>query len=170
MLAALRRVGALSTDAFEAQRDAWTRDAFATLAPDARGEFWYVAFAAPVETRDDAGCALAALTRYPIAKHARHLSAPEGLMGRVLARAGRASDALPHLESAAAGCTLLDVPILFVRTHFELGQVKEALGDRTGACASYAYVVERWGEAKPRSRTADGATARMRALHCVARR
>lgn len=169
MLAALRRVGALGTDAFEAQRDAWTRDAFATLAPDARGEFWYVAFAAPVETRDDAQRALAALTRYPIAKHARHLSAPEGLMGRVLARAGRASDALPHLESAAAACTILDAPILFVRTHFELGQVKEALGDRIGACASYAYVVERWGEAKPRSRTADGATARMRALHCSAR-
>lgn len=47
-----------------------------------------------------------------------------------------------------------------------LGRVLEETGDRDGACAQYAAILFRWGNAKPKSVTADKARARSKALSC----
>jgi serine/threonine-protein kinase len=49
---------------------------------------------------------------------------------------------------------------------FLLGQMLEQTSDRDGACAQYASILARWGNAKPRSVTADRARARSKALAC----
>jgi serine/threonine-protein kinase len=48
----------------------------------------------------------------------------------------------------------------------DLGQALEATGDATGACGAYRKVLARWGNAKPKSVTADKARARSKALRC----
>jgi serine/threonine-protein kinase len=47
-----------------------------------------------------------------------------------------------------------------------LGQALEQQGDTSGACAEYQYVLDRWGNAKPRSWVAEEARARSKALGC----
>jgi serine/threonine-protein kinase len=42
----------------------------------------------------------------------------------------------------------------------------EQKSDRDGACAQYAAILSRWGNAKPKSVTADKARARSTALAC----
>jgi serine/threonine-protein kinase len=45
-----------------------------------------------------------------------------------------------------------------------LGHARAAKHDTAGACAAYRVVLERWGNAKPRSVTADDVRKRARAL------
>jgi serine/threonine-protein kinase len=93
-------------------------------------------------------------------------------LGRLLLLAGRAADAAPRFERAAQSCapfrgyeTVSYVPFM-VRASLDLGRAREALGDKGGACASYRRVLARWGDAKPRSVTADEARARAEKLSC----
>jgi hypothetical protein len=97
----------------------------------------------------------------------------QAMLGRVLLLAGRPADAAPHLEQAALACVIFRnyapyAPSGFVtRAAFDLGEAREALGDRAGACDAYRRVLARWGESKPRSVTADRARARMKSLLCA---
>jgi serine/threonine-protein kinase len=94
-------------------------------------------------------------------------------VGRVLALAGRPADAAPNLEAVARSCVPFTgyrsstrAPFI-LRASYDLGEAREAMGDRVGACESYRRVLERWGHAKPRSVTADEARAHAKALGCA---
>jgi eukaryotic-like serine/threonine-protein kinase len=63
-------------------------------------------------------------------------------------------------------CHPLVDPFAFVRAGLALGQELEAKGDKAGACGAYQKVLERWGQAKPRSVTAEKARQRAAALAC----
>src|SRR6185295_3195696 len=80
--------------------------------------------------------------------------------------AGRVDEALPLLDKGASSCQELELPWAHARAQLWAGQAREAKGDLDGACRAYAGVLERWGNAKPRSITADEARARISALHC----
>ncbi len=80
--------------------------------------------------------------------------------------AGQPAQALPWLEHATGGCEVLTYPFDHVRAHLLLGQAREATGDAVGACAAYRVVVDRWGQAKPRSVSAEQAAARLQAMGC----
>jgi eukaryotic-like serine/threonine-protein kinase len=94
------------------------------------------------------------------------------ILGHLLLLAERPAEAAAHLEQAALACVIYRtytayVPTGFVtRAAFDLGKAREALGDAAGACDAYGRVMSRWGDAKPRSLTADGARARMKVLAC----
>jgi tetratricopeptide (TPR) repeat protein len=61
---------------------------------------------------------------------------------------------------------VLSAPIEHTRAHLWLGEALEATGDRAGACAAYARVVERWGKHGRRSQTLARSRQRMAALRC----
>ena len=130
---------------------------------------WFPGYALPADTPEDASAALAALDAYEPLPAKEFFSVPEALAGRVYLLASKATDAIPRLERGVASCTALDEPILHTRALLDLGRAREATGDKVGACDEYKAVVARWGEAKPRSVTAEAARARLKALGCGAR-
>jgi serine/threonine-protein kinase len=86
--------------------------------------------------------------------------------GKALFLAGRASAAIPELRRGAGSCNGLSHPMASVRAASYLGRALESTDDATGACDAYRRVLERWGDAKPKSVTADHARARRNALAC----
>jgi len=52
------------------------------------------------------------------------------------------------------------------RTSLLYGRALEERGDRAGACEVYRTLAARWGEARPRSITAEEARRRAAALRC----
>ncbi|WP_394833760.1 protein kinase [Pendulispora rubella] len=86
--------------------------------------------------------------------------------GRVAMMAGDHAQAIALLEPATKSCDSLEEPFTTTRAHLWLGQAKEEAGDIPGACTAYAEVVRRWGDAKPRSVTAEDAKRRRLSLGC----
>jgi serine/threonine-protein kinase len=84
--------------------------------------------------------------------------------GITLARAGHADLAIPWLQQGVKPC--LRYQILFIRMHaeLELGKALAAAGDNAGAREAFETILRYWGEAKPRSVTADEARRRLAAL------
>ena len=80
--------------------------------------------------------------------------------------AGQHAEAVDWLEEATRSCKALQFPILHTRAHLWLGQAYEALDRREDACRAYQVVLKRWGQAKPKSITADEARARVSELGC----
>ena len=101
----------------------------------------------------------------PVPPHPTDLTAAEAT-GRVYLLAGDAEPALPELRVAARVCPVLDGIWQCVRASEELGEALEATGDRAGACAAFARVNAWWGQAKPRSLTADKARKHAKGLGC----
>jgi len=151
-------------------RAAWARQKLDASSPGSA--VWIEAWAATVQTPADAAEALAALSRDP------RLALPRGgedmwlsseadaLAGHTLLLAGKTADALPLLRRSASNCFAFDWPYLHVRSQLELGRTLEQTGDTPGACDAYAQVVARWGNAKPRSVTAEAARDAARKLRC----
>jgi serine/threonine-protein kinase len=166
LLAAERRAGVLSTPAFDARRAEWLAGWDAKLEGEYRGLLWLHGFADIAETREEADEALAAQARFPALGPHRPETLADAQVGRVYLLAGRAAEAAPLLARGAAHCRVLDEAVEHTRAHALLGQAREALGDKPGACAAYRVVLGRWGQAKPRSLTADGARVRAKALGC----
>lgn len=139
-------------------RSDWRQRFHGDLPPQA----WVVGDARVARTRDEAVAALA--VRPPLEQ------LPSGfqldVVGRVSALAGRSDEALQMLSRAAGDCMVLDHPFETVRANLELGELYEQAGDTASACARYARVLERWGNAKPRSVTADEARAHATKLGC----
>ncbi len=159
------RAGGLSQADFEARRAAWIVAHRRTLAQ--RGLVWTYAFAATAETRDEAVAALAALPAYaPLTSFVYYAGIPDAEIGSTYLRAGRVDEALPYLTRAAASCVAFRHPFVHARATMELGQALEEKGETAGACDAYAKVVARWGNAKPRSVSAEKARARRTALAC----
>lgn len=89
--------------------------------------------------------------------------------GHIALAAGESAQAVELLQVASQNCDALQLAFTSTQSYLWLGQAKEQTGDRAGACDAYAAVVQRWGNAKPRSITADEAKHRSRVLGCKVR-
>ncbi len=170
LVAAERAGGAITGEEAARRRDAWLARWEAQVAPAWRRHLWLHAYAAPAETPEDAALALAALPRYaPLPSFCPTCGLIEADVGRVYLLAGRPLDAIPPLRRAARSLRALDLPIDHTRAELALGEALEATGDRAGACAAYGVVLDRWGRARPPSRSAARARQRADALACPGR-
>ncbi|WP_394835934.1 protein kinase [Pendulispora rubella] len=87
--------------------------------------------------------------------------------GRIALMAGQPNVAVELLEASTRRCRDLGRPFVYTQGKLWLGLAKERAGDKAGACEAYGVVLQRWGNAKPRSKTADEARAHSDALGCV---
>jgi serine/threonine-protein kinase len=165
----LMRVGEVDRRTLEASRETWIERHHRARTP--AGLIWLSAWAPTAFTASEAREALQALARD------RRLAAPrpdigvddslyEADAGRVYLLAGRPAEALPYLRHAVANCNVLYTPRGHALARLDLGRALEATGDRQGACEAYAGVVAMWGEATPRSVSAETARERRTALGC----
>jgi tetratricopeptide (TPR) repeat protein len=166
MLAIERASGLLDEHAFLARRAEWLAGLEARSPTVFRGYLWLQAYPAGVVTADEARDALAALDRYgggvpPFRPQA------SALIGRIYLLAGRLEEAMPWLEADARSCNALNRPFDHVHAVYWLARGYEAKGDVASACASYFDVLDSWGDARPRSVTADDARKRVKTLHCA---
>jgi serine/threonine-protein kinase len=167
-LARARQGGSLEEREYMQKRDAWVaqwRARVDAVAWAAAGPIvWARAFAHA--EGDEARRAVARapdFAGFPPARSIRFFYADDGVPGETLRHAGRLDDALPRLESAAAKC---DYGMSRVRATLALGEVLEERRDTAGACKAYAFVLGRWGAARPRSVTAEQAKAHAARLGC----
>ena len=156
---------------FETKRRAWVD---ARLAAGAyRGQVWSYAYAAPALNASEARSALDALAELgppavvPLGSVSGRIGSPEADLGRVYLLAGRLDEAVDHLRRAVAACNQFDSTLDHVRAALNLGRALELKGDPRGACEAYGKVLAQWGNAKPRSVTADEARKRVNALACA---
>jgi serine/threonine-protein kinase len=165
----LRRAGRLTEAEYLAKRDAWVAEQRALEPPLTRGDVWTRFHAYPARSEAEAREALAALPGFEPQTHPTvvGLSTCTGEpIGRVYLLAGRIDEAIPHLRAAAGSCRVLACFLSHVQAEEELGEALAARGDTAGACASWQGVLDVWGHAKPRSRTADRARALSANLGC----
>jgi serine/threonine-protein kinase len=160
------RSGKLSDDQFHATRGQWAKEAMTKLPADRANEVWFNFFALSATNAQDAREALDALPSYePLPPYAGNVFS-ERVMGQALFFAGRVDEAIPHFERAVTVCTDPNFIASRMIASELLGEARESKGDKDGACAAYAEVLARWGNAKPRSRTADAARAHATKLGC----
>jgi serine/threonine-protein kinase len=165
---ALRLAGKLDPNELAKMRSAWLQaDAAevkaAGLSKERSFYGWIVGWAWTAQTTDEAKTAIAAMPTPAPPIWDLDWSMVEG---RALLLAGRLDDALAVLRPLAHSCRALEGPIEQTRGIDLLGRALEEKGDVKGACAEYAEVVARWGNAKPKSITAEHARGRMTALKC----
>lgn len=159
------RAGGLSREEFRSRRASWIEEEQKNLA--ATGLIWTYAFASTAETSEEATAALATLTDYaPLSSFAYYVGIPDAEIGSTYLRAGQVDSAIPYLAKAVANCSAFRHPFVHTRATLQLGQALESKGDARGACSAYAKVVERWGNARPRSVSAENARLRLKALAC----
>jgi tetratricopeptide (TPR) repeat protein len=160
------REGALSTAEFVTRRSAWLEEERRNIAQS--GLTWTYAFAAPAETKAEAEEALAALPAYqPLSSFTYYVGIPDAEVGRTYLLAGQPDAAIRHLTKAVATCSAFRHPFAHTQAALHLGEALESTGDTAGACAAYAKVIARWGQAKPRSISAERARARSKVLACA---
>jgi hypothetical protein len=126
---------------------------------------WAQGHAAPARNAAEAKAALALLPELGDvlpAPGAVFFSYEDGDVGALYGLAGDLPQAAARLEASTRLCTMY----ARIEEHNALGRVKEKQGDKSGACASYARLVERWGHAHPRSVSAEEARARLAKLDC----
>jgi tetratricopeptide (TPR) repeat protein len=167
LLAAQRRMHRISEAEYRATRDRLFEEAKATGDPLGA---WVGVYTAVVRSADDAREALAAQPQ------GLRLPSFEGdvlgalRLGRTYLLAGRLDDAIPMLRRAVATCPGAQGDVWFHLQAAEvLGEALEQKGDKDGACGAYAEVLSKWGNAKPRSVSADAARAHAKRLGCVPR-
>jgi serine/threonine-protein kinase len=132
-----------------------------------RQTLWRLAYLEGIERRGDAEEALAIR---PAAHQGSVLDdALDGSLGRALSLAGRRDEAIAYLARAHRRCDRLVSVVSAMRSDLVYGEALEKGGDRAGACDAYRSILARWGEAKPRSATADAARRRSVALGCPAK-
>jgi serine/threonine protein kinase/tetratricopeptide (TPR) repeat protein len=161
---ALLRAEKITRVEYVARRAAWaSRWGKTRIAP----YDWYPAYAYWATTNADAVEALGAMPLSGLPKFHPFVY-PEAAMGRMQMLAGDLEKAVPLLKQATSGCFAVEDPFTTVRSHLWLGEALEKTvpTDTPGACAAYGFVVAHWGEAKPRSVTAELARKRAMALGC----
>ncbi len=168
VLEALRRTGRLAPAAAAARRDEWLAAWTSRVTPSMAPRVWLEGYARAASTWADAEAALA---RLPPTKALERLGRGGALeseaIGRVYLLAGKPDLAVPYLARAASSCEYRRFPFQIPRAMLELGQAREATGDVKGACEAFARVLAAWGDATPRSVTADAARARAAMLGCA---
>jgi serine/threonine-protein kinase len=183
LLAQARDRGQLGEVSWRKEIERWREASLVSLKLDER-LVWAVSVAMPVRTKVEADAALAAFPGAPPSwleapaadgepASAPRLSVsferagyPDIFTGRALHLAGKDLAAVAYLRRGIKACTALDDPFLHTRAHLWLGQALERAGEKASACEAYGVVVQRWGKAKPGSKTADEARSKARALAC----
>jgi eukaryotic-like serine/threonine-protein kinase len=145
-------------------RDRWRRDMTNVSAP----LLWLRYEASIAATEQEAVQVLASGLAPKISHDELDVNAT---LGHVLVVAQRYADAASRLEPVARNCAIFRDDRSYVTSivpaAYDLGEAREGLGDFDAACAAYKRVVDLWGRAVPRSRTAEAARARRVALRCV---
>jgi serine/threonine-protein kinase len=160
-LALARQSGRIDETHFAAMR-ATVLEELRASDPDAMLTFGAETARSPEEARD-------VLASVPKQWEGSAFRGPAGELGlaRLDGLAGRSRDAVNHLRAAAAQCYVPWDLGVHLRATEALGEALGTEGDLRGACALFAEVLARWGDARPRSRTADAARAAMAALRCA---
>lgn len=125
---------------------------------------WALVYGSFAETREEAVAAKAlmpTISEPPLAQRSLRF---DFAAGKVLALSGDTSHAVDHLRRVTDACFGLSEPQLRVRAHYYLGLAMEGSGDKAGAAKAYRFVVTQWGDARPRSVTAEKAKARLSAM------
>jgi hypothetical protein len=97
--------------------------------------------------------------------HAFETIAPAAV-GHVYLLAGRTEDAVAALREATISVSGFAFPVEHTRAFLDLGHALERANDPKQACIAYRHVIMRWGDAQPRSVTAEAASKRITALRC----
>lgn len=170
LYAAQRDAGQIDDDALAAARSEWVAARRAESGTRNPREIWLGAWEATVRSEADARAAIAALPEHGLTVD--YLQVPDldprsqRWKGSISRLAGSPEGALPVLDNAAGACWVLFAPAAVVQAHLERGLAQEAIGQKDAACVDYAWVIDRWGGAKPRSVTADAARAGVARLGC----
>jgi predicted Zn-dependent protease len=161
---AMLRAKTITRETFVQKRDAWLQE----QGDHPKQSSVFASYASGVETAEEARETLELFPSVspPPALVARELALP--MLGKLYMLAERPAEAVPYLERNVKSCFALLTPFSHTRSSYYLGQARQALGDRAGACAAYANVLARWGNAKPSSVTAERALERSRRLRCAA--
>ncbi|HLM71973.1 MAG TPA: hypothetical protein VK459_04770, partial [Polyangiaceae bacterium] len=162
------------TDAFFAQEAERYREAGSALSKLDPRLVWTVSSAMPVRTAAEAAQALASYPGGPrswsaapeLVERFERAGFPHIFIGRALLLVGHHREAATYLRAGVSACNVLEDPFLHTRAHLWLGQALEGAGEAAAACSAYGVVVARWGKAKPASKTAEEAAARIRQLAC----
>jgi serine/threonine-protein kinase len=133
-----------------------------------RAEVWARAYALGVEREDEAAEALAA--RPADARWSILYGPVDTALGQMLWLGGKRDEAMPHLARTFTRCDRFPAIFQMTRAGLFYGHALEERGDQGGACEVYRALVARWGEARPRSVTAEEAARRAAALGCEAAR
>ncbi|MGZ3416840.1 MAG: tetratricopeptide repeat protein, partial [Polyangiales bacterium] len=170
-LAVLRlafHTGAIESGELDRERARWMQKLQPMLtgqSESARRGAWLFAHAAMVSNAEEARAALAALPQFA------PLSAPDDttpgaarMIGRVHLLAGDRDAAVPYLRRAAGGCFILNSVAQSFGARVDLADALVSSGARDEARTLYQSVLARWGNAKPRSATADHVRAALAAL------
>jgi eukaryotic-like serine/threonine-protein kinase len=157
------RANFLSEAEVRPTRDAWYR-AQTLGTPLDKARAWWLAYAMGVESEGEAREALA--VRPANAPWSNHRPWMDESTGRALWVGGHRAEALPYLERTFKSCNQLEIVMSAMRTNLLYGQALEAAGDHERACEVYGTITRRWGEAKPRSVTAEEARRHAQWLGC----
>jgi serine/threonine-protein kinase len=162
--------GAAPRAALDRHRDAWAAGWAPRMATSkfASSFIWLHAWAGTTFDQASANAALAKRASFEPIVPFRPEAIAELYEGVTYLLAGRIDEAIERLRFATRSCRALRHPFEHVRAHDWLGRALEAKGLGHEACDAYAAVISRWGEAKPRSVTAQHARERLRALGCQA--
>jgi tetratricopeptide (TPR) repeat protein len=142
--------------------DAWAP----RIPPRFHGLLWLYGWARVSDTEAEAKAALAALPSYGALPSFRPRTLAGEDVGRVYYLADHDAEAIPELQHATRSCRALDDPLDHTRAHAYLGFALEETHDTKGACEAFAVVLSRWGNAKPRSVTAEEVAAHAKSLGC----
>jgi serine/threonine-protein kinase len=163
-LDALRDGGRMTKPEVRVERDRFVADWRPRLGRDFQPYLWLATYASLARDADDAREALEVLPSFGGLPKVFETMPYQRAIGRVYALANRREEAVPWLEQAAHACLVGDARTVWAAR--DLGEVEEQLGHKDKACAAYALVLARWGNAKPRSLTAEDARKRRKSLAC----
>jgi tetratricopeptide (TPR) repeat protein len=178
----LERTGDISVQELEQRRNEWldrtmataaTEDAASTTAVE-KAEIWALAYVHGIEQKDEA---VEALTNQPAGAHWSQLYHHylvdyyplDAALGRAFWLGGKHSEAMKYLERTFERCDR--VPSIFVtmRSALLYGRALEEQRNKEKACNVYRDILARWGDARPRSVTAEEAERRSASLGCAPR-
>jgi eukaryotic-like serine/threonine-protein kinase len=126
---------------------------------------WWYMHGESVQTRAQATEAVAAIRDFsPLPVDARREPGFDLALGRAYARAEKYIEAKRELEKLVSGCRSFDHPLEDMHARYELATALQALGETGRAKQLYEEIVTAWGNAKPRSVTAEAAKTRLRSL------
>jgi len=165
----LFRTNRITKADLDEKRKAWLKEQEANRTQQENlrlGPFrWAQVYAGFAESLDEAKDALDKLPDFlPLPPDSRRTAAFETELGKVYALANHNDDAVPPLKHVTSACIRLGSPIEQTRSFYFLGVALENKGDLDGARKAYQVVVDRWGNAKPKSRTAEDAKKRLKQL------
>jgi tetratricopeptide (TPR) repeat protein len=171
----LARIAEGRAGAIDGLRSAWIDEQVHD--GDLPGLVWSFGWAATAQTREEALDALRARADDPRVQPpvagtcigATVFGIPDAYAGHVYVLAGRPEDAIPPLRRAAGVCACgPHLVVDHVHAQLDLGRALERLGDATGACDAFGDVLALWGNATPRSASADVAREAIKRLRCAA--